>query len=97
MANVTLDETGKVTGCFAKAQPQLDGFAVIDDNDPRLAVFLGIDPISLANSAVHSQIAAIEATQTARRVREGQTSAAGLAWMQQTEAQISALRAQLQR
>lgn len=42
MAFVTLDSDGKVTGQFASPQPGLDGFAEIDDNDPRLKSIDGI-------------------------------------------------------
>lgn len=36
MAFVTIDSNGKVTGQFARPQPDLDGFAEIEDSDIRL-------------------------------------------------------------
>jgi hypothetical protein len=39
MAYCTLDSNGNITGIFNMPQPQMQGYAVIDDADPRIAVF----------------------------------------------------------
>lgn len=41
---------GVVTGVFATAQPDIDGFTEISDNDPRLLAFLS-PPVSLPDQA----------------------------------------------
>jgi len=54
MAYVTLNQDGEVTGTFAQPQQGLVGFAIIDDNDERLADFQRkADLPSLAFAALH--------------------------------------------
>lgn len=48
-----------------------------------------------ARNAILRQIAALEATVTARRVRESILTEAGAAWLADVDQQIAALRAQL--
>jgi hypothetical protein len=39
VAYVTLDANSNITGMYFMPQPQLPGYAVIEDTDPRIAVF----------------------------------------------------------
>lgn len=51
--------------------------------------------VESTNAAILSQITALEATVTQRRLREAVTTTEGKAWLTAVDAQIAALRAQL--
>ena len=92
MATVyTFVTNGVVVGSLHGPQtpPGPPGYVEMDDTDPRWLAYL-----NPPNAAIDDQIRALEATVTARRVREATTSDAGKAWLAALDGQIAALRAQ---
>ena len=55
MAYVTLDSNNNITGIYGMPQPQLEGYAVIADDDSRIVVF-NTPPVSVPDLA--TQLAA---------------------------------------
>jgi len=59
--HVTLDGNGNITGSYARPQPQLPGYTVLADNDPKVTAWLNRVPVPQAVSSMQAKVALLNA------------------------------------
>ena len=91
MAFVTINEADKITGEFARPQDGMPGYCEISDDDPRYMEWVDVNA---KRSSIFAEIAALEALQTPRRVREAMLGVDG-GWLDNLNGQIAELRSSL--